>query len=187
LARLRDIRFGPNAARQAILLVTTCLIGLGFGLARPGFLSFGNFLNIGLQTAVISIIAFAMTCVIVAKGIDLSVGSTVAAAGVIGALALQAGWPPLLGLIAILLVGLGIGVLNGFLVTVIGVSPFIATLGTLALGRGAALSLSGASSIDVGQPLVVWFGSARVLGMPVSVIMSLLLLLCFWFLLNRTV
>jgi ribose transport system ATP-binding protein len=160
---------------------------LVFGLARPDFLTFSNFLNIGLQTAVISIIAFAMTCVIVARGIDLSVGSTVAVAGVVGALALQAGWPPLLGLIVILLVGLGVGVLNGFLVTVIGVSPFIATLGTLALGRGAGLSLSEASSIDVGQPLVLWFGSATVLGVPVSVVLSLLLLLCFWFLLNRTV
>ena len=184
---VRGIRFGPHATRQFILLATTCLIGLVFGLARPDFLTFSNFLNIGLQTAVISIIAFAMTCVIVARGIDLSVGSTVAVAGVIGALALQAGWPPLLGLIVILLVGLGVGALNGFLVTVIGVSPFIATLGTLALGRGAGLSLSEASSIDVGQPLVLWFGSATVLGLPVSVVLSLLLLLCFWFLLNRTV
>jgi ribose transport system ATP-binding protein len=183
----RRIRPGPHAARQIVLLVTTCLIGLGFGLARPGFLSLGNFLNIGLQTAVISIIAFAMTCVIVAKGIDLSVGSTVAVAGVVGALALQAGWTPLLGLVVILLVGLAVGALNGFLVTVIGVSPFIATLGTLALGRGASLSLSDASSIDVGQPLILWFGSARVLGMPVSVVLALLLLLGFWFLLNRTV
>jgi ribose transport system ATP-binding protein len=184
---VRGIRLGPHATRQFILLATTCLIGLVFGLARPDFLTFSNFLNIGLQTAVISIIAFAMTCVIVARGIDLSVGSTVAVAGVVGALALQAGWPPLLGLIVILLVGLGVGVLNGFLVTVIGVSPFIATLGTLALGRGAGLSLSEASSIDVGQPLVLWFGSATVLGVPVSVVLSLLLLLCFWFLLNRTV
>ena len=184
---VRGIRLGPHATRQFILLATTCLIGLVFGLARPDFLTFSNFLNIGLQTAVISIIAFAMTCVIVAKGIDLSVGSTVAVAGVVGALALQAGWPPLVGLTAILLVGLGVGALNGFLVTVIGVSPFIATLGTLALGRGASLSLSGASSIDVGQPLVLWFGSAGVLGIPVSVILALILLVCFWFLLNRTV
>ncbi len=187
LARLRGIRFGPHSARQILLLATTCLMVLGFGLARPGFLSLSNFLNIGLQTAVISIIAFAMTCVIVARGIDLSVGSTVAVAGVVGALALQAGWPPLLVLGVILLVGLGIGALNGFLVTVIGVSPFIATLGTLALGRGASLSLSGASSIDVRQPLLLWFGSSRVLGVPVSVILSLFLLLCFWFLLTRTV
>jgi ribose transport system ATP-binding protein len=187
LGGVRGIRLGPHAIRQFILLATTCLIGLVFGLARPDFLTVSNFLNIGLQTAVISIIAFAMTCVIVAKGIDLSVGSTVAVAGVVGALALQAGWPPLLGLIVILLVGLGVGALNGLLVTVIGISPFIATLGTLALGRGAGLSLSEASSIDVGQPLVLWFGSATVLGVPVSVVLSLLLLLCFWFLLNRTV
>lgn len=184
---MRGIRFGPQAVRQGLLLLTTCLIALAFGIASPGFLSFGNFLNIGLQTAVISIIAFAMTCVIVARGIDLSVGSTVAVAGIIGALVLQAGLPPLLGLFAILLAGLSVGALNGFLITVIGVSPFIATLGTLALGRGASLSLSGASSIDVGQPLVLWFGASRVLGVPVSIILSLFLLLCFWLLLNRTV
>ncbi len=184
---MRDIRFGPQVVRQMLLLVTTCLIGLAFGVASPGFLSLGNFLNIGLQTAVISIIAFAMTCVIVAKGIDLSVGSTVAVAGIIGALTLQAGLPPLLGLFAILLAGVGVGALNGFLITVIGVSPFIATLGTLALGRGASLSLSGASSIDVGQPLVLWFGSSQLLGVPVSVVLSLVLLVLFWVLLNRTV
>lgn len=183
----QGIRLGPQAMRQGLLLLTTCLIGLAFGFASPDFLSLGNFLNIGLQTAVISIIAFAMTCVIVAKGIDLSVGSTVAVAGIVGALTLQAGLPPLLGLLAILLAGLCVGALNGFLITVIGVSPFIATLGTLALGRGASLSLSGASSIDVGEPLVVWFGSSRILGVPVSVILSLLLLILFWILLNRTV
>jgi ribose/xylose/arabinose/galactoside ABC-type transport system permease subunit len=184
---LRGIIFGPHAARQILLLVTTCLLALGFGLASPDFLSLSNFLNIGLQTSVISILAFAMTCVIVARGIDLSVGSTVAVAGIIGALTLQAGWPPLLALIVILLVGLGIGTLNGLLVTVIGVSPFLATLGTLALGRGASLSLSEASSIDVGQPLILWFGSSRVLGVPAALIMALVLLFCFWFLLNRTV
>jgi ribose transport system ATP-binding protein len=184
---MRGIGFGPHAVRQTLLLVAICLMALWFGLMRPGFLSFGNFLNIGLQTAVISIIGYAMTCVIVARGIDLSVGSTVAVAGIVGGLALQAGWPPLLGLVVILLVGLAMGTLNGFLVTVIGISPFIATLGTLALGRGASLSLSDASSIGVGQPLVLWFGSARVFGVPVSVILSLFLLVCFWFLLNRTV
>lgn len=176
----------PQAARQGLLVATTGLLILFFGILRPNFLSVGTLLNIGVQTTVVCIIAFAMTCVIVAKGIDLSVGSTVAVAGVVGALTLEAGLPPSLGLLVILAIGLGVGTLNGVLVTLIGISPFIATLGTLALGRGAALSLSGASSIDVGQPLVLWFGSAALFGVPASVILSVLLLLGFWFLLNRT-
>ena len=177
----------PQTGRQLLLVGAILLLGAYFSVSRPNFLSLGNFINIGVQTAVIAIIAFAMTAVIIAKGIDLSVGSTVAVAGVVGAQVLQAGWPPFAGIAAVILTGFALGALNGFLITVVGLSPFIATLGTLALGRGAALSLSQASSIDVTNTLVLWFGSAQISIMPVSILLTLVLLAVGWFVLTRTV
>lgn len=169
------------------LIGTSVLLLILFGAMLPNFITAGNFINMGHQMAITAIIAFAMTAVILAKGIDLSVGSSLALAGIVGGLAFQSGVPPLLVLLLTLVVGVAVGVLNGFLVTVLKISPFIATFGTMAMCRGAALSLSNASSIQINDPALIWLGSYRIGLVPLSIILVAILLVAWWVLFNRTI
>ncbi len=89
-----------------------------------------------------------MTIVIISGGIDLSPGSTIALTGVVCALALQAGWPPLFALAAAVAVGGIVGLLNGLVITTFRVVPFIATLGMLGIARGVAKWISGEQTVN---------------------------------------
>lgn len=169
-----------------IIISISLLLLVLFGFMNPKFISINNFLSMGHQMAITAVIAFAMTAVILAKGIDLSVGSTLAVSGIVGALAFQSGMSSFTVLLVVLLAGALVGALNGFLVTNLNISPFIATLGTMAFGHGAALSLSNASSISIQDPTISWAGSAFLGPIPFTIIITLLLLLFWWVLLNRT-
>jgi ribose transport system permease protein len=105
----------------------------------PHFLTVSNLLNIAQQTSVNAIVAAGMTFVIVSGGIDLSVGSIVALAGVALGAMLQGGQSPLIAIPGAIAVGTGCGLLNGLLVSVGGLPPFIATLGMMSVARGTAL------------------------------------------------
>ncbi|TIL97218.1 MAG: ABC transporter permease, partial [Mesorhizobium sp.] len=83
--------------------------------------------------------------------------------------------------------GAAIGLLNGTLIGFAGISPFIATLATMAFARGLALSLSGASSIAVADPVLLFAGRETIGLLPVSVIIAAICLGLWWFVLNRTV
>jgi len=178
---------GAGFGNDLVLAGLILLVLVGFGLAGPGFLSFANLVSIGQQTAVIAIVGFAMTAVIIARGIDISVGSTLAISGIVAAQAYGATGSPLLGVVAALVAGGAIGLVNGLPISAVGISPFIATLATLAAGKGAALSLSGASSIPVDSPVLLWAGGADIAGFPASLLLALLLLAGWWGLLHRTV
>jgi len=169
-----------------VLAVTIVVVFAGFSIARPDFLSVENVRNIGQQTAVIAIIAVAMTLVILGRGLDISPGSTVALTGVIGALLLQDGVSTPLALAAVVLAGAGVGVVNGILIGALGVSPFMATLATLASARGAALLLSGDSGVGVDNATIAWLGDGRIGPVPVSIVVAALVVAAGWGLLNRT-
>ena len=114
----------------------------------------------------IAIVAFAMTAIIIARGIDISVGSTLAFAGVAAGLVHLATGSALLSGLAALAAGAAIGLVNGLLIGLAGISPFIAALATMAFARGLALSLSKASSISVTDPVLLYAGSASVGPIP---------------------
>ncbi len=120
------------------------VIGLGVLCAilwvlTPHFLTVSNLLNVAQQTSINAIVAVGMTFVIISGGIDLSVGSIVALSGVVLGSLLQGGQPLAVALAAALAVGIACGLLNGALVSVGGLPPFIATLGMMSVARGAAL------------------------------------------------
>src|ERR687896_9040 len=186
-ARVRG--WAAGVAEDPTLVVLGVTIGVvfaGFSIARPDFLSVENVRNIGQQTAVIAIVAVAMTVVIVGRGLDISAGSTVALAGVVGALLLRDGAGTAVALVAVVLAGAGVGVVNGTLVGALNVSPFMATLATLAAARGAALLLAGDSGVAVDNGTVSWFGEGRFGPVPVSVVVAALVVAAGWALLNRT-
>jgi ribose transport system permease protein len=134
-------RLGPIIGLLAIYILFA-LIG------PPSFSSTGNLETIARHTAIVGIAALGMTLVIIAGGIDLSVGSIIALVTVVIAALLQTGMNPLLAAIAGIAVGALCGLLNGLLITRVKVVPFIVTLGTLLVLRGAAKGLAHEQKID---------------------------------------
>lgn len=107
-----------------------------------------NLLTMTRQTVVVGIAAVGMTIVMIQGGIDLSVGSAVALTTVVIARLLQAGWGPLPAALAGVGVATAAGLLNGALVARIAITPFIVTLGTMSVLRGAAKGLASEQKID---------------------------------------
>jgi ribose transport system permease protein len=175
------LRAGP----LLILIILTLVIAV----VTPVFLTTRNVGNVLAQTAVISVLALGQLLVIVTKGIDLSVGSTLALATVSGALVFQSGESAILVLAVMLGTGLAVGLVNGVLFVGGRIPhPFIVTLATLTLVRGLALWFSDGRPIQ-GMPEVVGvIGGDSVLGwLPVSTFVVVAVALAVWMLLTRVV
>jgi len=164
MKRLPAERLLPFASLLAISVLLT--------IAAPEFLSTENLLDVLRRGSAVAIAAVGMTLVIVMGEIDLSVGSTVAWSGVVGALAAKAGAPLPLAIAAGIGAGAGVGLVNGLLVTRLGVSSFIVTLGTLSAIRGLALEAT--SGVAVGGLGERYQSLAADLAGPVSVPLLLL-------------
>jgi ribose transport system permease protein len=115
---------------------------------RPFLFTGANFKIILIQTVIVALGALGMTMIIVSGGIDLSVGSAVAFTGVLGAKLLVAGWGPWSAAAAVILAGGFIGILNGAIIAGLRMMPFIVTLGTMGIVRGAAKWLSGKQTVN---------------------------------------
>jgi len=178
--------FFSHYARQ--LGTLSGLLGLVLVLwaLTPHFLTVSNLLNVAEQAAIIAVVAVGMTFVIITGGIDLSVGSVLAFAGVVMASALHAGAPVPLALAVALGTGLFCGLVNGALITLGRLPPFIATLGMMSVARGTALMFT------EGRPVSGFSGGFRslatgeVLGVPVSVVIMVGVYVFAHFVLTRT-
>jgi ribose transport system permease protein len=124
------------------------LLVLVFSLTSPAFFTVGNGMTVALQVTSIALLGAGATFVIIAGGIDLSVGSVLALSGVLAALAVKAGAPVFLGMTLGILGGAACGVVNGLLVTRAKLPPFIATLGMMLVARGIALQITGARAVS---------------------------------------
>ena len=186
----------PDAAtllgRAAPLLFLLVLM-LIFSVLQPRFLSELNLFNVMRQISITGLIALGMTFVILTGGIDLSVGSVVALAGLVaGALnkgssanslslddAVAAGYPLLVSVGAAALVGLGAGLIQGIAITTLDVPPFVVTLGGLSAFRGAALLYSGGGPISSFDDSYRFWGQGKLGPVPVPVLVFLgLALVC---------
>ena len=134
--------------RQSGTLLGFFLILLFFALKLPDtFLTARNLINISQQLSMLAVVAATMTIVMVMNDFDLSVGSMASLSGIVAAMLFTAGYPVWVGLSAALLVGVFGGLFNGFLVSVVGILPFVATLGTLTVFSGLAFLLSDGKTI----------------------------------------
>src|SRR5258705_3237931 len=138
------------------------------------------------QTSINAVIALGMTFVILSGGIDLSVGSLLALSGVVLASALQAGWPVPAAIFAGLAVGGTSGVVNGLLITKCRLPAFIATLGMMSIARGAALVFTSGRPISGFGAGFRQLSTARVLGIPAPIVITIALYAIGHFLLTRT-
>ncbi len=173
--------------RYLMLALIILLLILVFSLITPSFLQFANIMNIIRQTSVLAIIAIGMTFIILTGGIDLSVGSNIAFSGAILALVLVGTGSVALSLLAAIAAGVAIGLLNGTMIGHTSISAFMTTLATMTLARGLALSMTGAKSIRVDTPLIIWLGQASWGPIPFVVFLVLLLYLLFHKLLRDSV
>lgn len=156
----------PRATFLPFILLALWLLIFAF---EPTFLSFGNITNLFRQTAIIGVLAVGQTIVIITRGIDLSVGSVLAFTNIITAQLLAGGTPLFVAILAALAVGGLVGLFNGILVYDAGITPFIVTLGSLTIFRGATLVVSDAQIITGLPGTLSRLAYASVLGIPVMV------------------
>ncbi|WP_442874025.1 ABC transporter permease [Aurantimonas sp. C2-4-R8] len=158
-----------------------------FAILEPRFLHPLNIFNVLRQVSISGLIAVGMTFVILTAGIDLSVGSLMALAGLVGAYVSKggledrfavaaadaAGNPLIFAVAAALAVGIAGGALQGLVITRLKVPPFVVTLGGLTAFRGAALLFSGGGPISGFSPAFTWWGQGRIGMVPIPVIIFL--------------
>ncbi|MEO8623789.1 MAG: ABC transporter permease [bacterium] len=126
-------RAGPALGLIVVILVFAVLTD------APGrYLSSFNLRIVLSQTVIVAVGAIGMTMIVISGGIDLSVGASIALTGVITALGIKQGWSPALAVLAAVLAGGVVGLVNGALITTLRVVPFIVTLGMLGIARGVA-------------------------------------------------
>jgi len=166
--------------------VIVVLLIVGAILKPDTFPTVDNFRAILTQASVVGVIAIGMTFVIATSGIDLSVGSIVAAAGVAGGLLVDNGgaWMFVLGALGFALL---LGTVNATAIAYGRVVPFIATLAMLAIARGLALQMSDKRPISlIDYDRLRWFGTGKIIGQPVSIWIFVAVSIAGWVLLNRT-
>jgi ribose transport system permease protein len=176
------VRRLPETTALIVFLIAECVF---FSIKSPFFLGWDNWLNILTAIAVIGIVAAPGTLLMTAGQFDLSVGSVTAFTSVVLAnLALSHSLG--LSLVVAVLAALSVGVINGFLVTVVGVNALITTLGTLAAFRGLSNVVASGQSVSVGG--FAGLGTDRpIFNIPVPVFLLIAVLAFFWFLMRYTV
>ena len=155
-------------------LVILCIV---MTILSPYFLTFNNLFNVGTQIAVIAILALGQTFVIVSGGIDLSVGSVLGLAGIVfGWATAVANLPLPLALALGVGAGASAGLINGLLITLGNLPPFIATLAMLSAARGLALVISGGIPLNPIPGPILSLGSGDLFGfVPLPVILMLVM------------
>lgn len=172
--------------RQFGTLLGLLVLCLALWILTPHFLTVTNLLNVAEQTAIIAIIAAGMTFVIITAGIDLSVGSVLAFSGVVMASLLQKGAPVIVALAVGIIVGFSCGVLNGLLISIGRLPPFIATLGMMSVARGAALLFTEGRPVSGFSDSFRYLATGKPLGIPMPVLLLLAVFFAANFLLTRT-
>jgi len=161
--------------RPYMLYIAFVILLVVFSLSSPWFLSVDNFLNIGRQTTLVSIIAVGMTFIIIARQIDLSVASTLALSGMAAALAMSQinnSW--IVGAIAGLGTGALVGLINGILTTQLSIPSFLVTLGSLSMARGLAMMVTNTKPVIItNETYFAIFGEGTFLGIPVPIAWTL--------------
>lgn len=164
-------------------------------VASPYFLATQNILNVLRQSSINGILAIGLTFVILTGGIDLSVGSIVALAGIVGAsfatvspVAAVAGapYPAVVAILVGLLVGLLAGTVSGVVVSRFRVPSFVVTLGMLSTARGLTMLYTDGKPVPSLTPEFRWMGTGQVLGIPAPIVILLAIFTIAWFVLTKT-
>jgi ribose transport system permease protein len=169
------MKINARLIQRLLPFLSLAILFIALSIASPYFLTANNLASVARQTAVFNTMALGMTIVIVAGGIDLSVGSILGLSGLVGTMALEAGYPIFVGVLVGIAVGTVCGFLNGLMITRLRINAFIVTLGTLGIYRGVALIISNGLPVHRIPPGFAFLGEGNLLGVPFVV---WLLVLC---------
>ncbi len=156
-----------------------------FGMMEPRFLDQANWFNIGRQGSYSIVLSLGLGLVMIAGGLDLSIGSTMSLASVMGAIAAKH-WGVPEGILCGIATGSLVGLVNGTLIAGAGIPPFIATLATLSGAGGLALVISGGLPVYQTPDGFDWLGTATVKSVPVMLLIAVAATIIFHFLLVST-
>jgi inositol transport system permease protein len=194
---LGNISFRQTIQKYGIVIVLILMIIL-LSIIQPAFLSATNIFNVLTQSSIFGIMALGMTFVIISKGIDLSVGSVLAFAGVVGASLGQISgatekyfpnlpvMPVIVPILTALLIGGFCGFINGFLIAKTKIPAFIATLGMLTIARGFSLIYTSGRPVSNLIPPLTALGGKLFNVIPVPVIIYFFMIFISYVLLNKT-
>ena len=172
---------------EYFIFVIFIVIVIGLTILKPSFITPKNLVNILKQASSNGILAFGMMFVIISGGFDMSVGSTVAFSGILAALLGQGNNPLVLALVAALLAGLGVGIVNGVGVAVGDLPPFIMTLGTMTAVRGLALLVSNGKPVIGMSEQYKAIAASSIAGIPMLAVFLVIVILICSFVLAKTV
>lgn len=188
-------KLGTSAKKAMLSGAALVLLFTVFALLKPKlFLARSNLINIAQQVVTYSIIGFGLTFCLVCGGTDLSAGSSMALSGIIVTTLLIRGVPLVFSILTALIFGILMGIFNGFSIEVLGVVPFVATLGTQWIFRGLANVLVDGKPIytntipseSVQKAFYVLGGGRMPSGLPYSVIITLVYGLILFVVLSKT-
>ena len=165
---------GTRLARVPGVAWMLAFLVIGFALSAESFLSGPNLMNIGLQSVILLMLALPMTLIIMTEGLDISMGAVLTLASVVLAWMLARGSGLQVALACALLTGMLFGLLNGSLVALLKLPPFVVTLGTLGAAQGLALVVTdGQSIVNIGQGIQAVY-AGRLLGIPIPLWMGVI-------------
>ncbi|AEI40568.1 ABC transporter permease subunit [Paenibacillus mucilaginosus] len=172
-----------NQLGMLIILVLLCVV---LALFAPYFTETNNILNILKQSSITAILAAGMTMVILTGGIDLSVGATLALAGVISVMLSNAGVPAGIAMLTGAAVGYTAGAVNGYFTAVAKLPSFVVTLGSMTYLRGIAFVISGGLPVVLQDKLFIFFGSGSLFGIPTPIYIMAVVYIAMFFVLKYT-
>lgn len=168
-----SIRRLVTADWSSAVIALIVVVGI-VGAFHPNFLAPGQLINVVQSSVYAALIAAGLVFLIPQNEIDLSVGGNYVLTGIVAALLMRAGMPPVFAIIISLGVAMGVGLLNAFTSQVIGIPSLIGTLAMSWMLRGLALALAGGTQVTgvpLSDPILAVLGGGRVLGIPVSIIL----------------
>jgi ribose transport system permease protein len=176
--------FSNTTSAITVVLFLICVV---LSQLSPGFLTSRNLYAVLAQSAVVGVAAVGGTFVIITGGIDLSVGAAIGFAAMLGALSVQHGYGAMPGIFLTLLIGMGVGAINGLSVAALRLTPFIVTLATMGMAQGLTLQANSGQSFYNLAPALTIFGGGRIFGgLPISVIVTVIVFVLGEILLQRT-
>ncbi|WP_282946871.1 ABC transporter permease [Cellulomonas endometrii] len=173
-------------ARESVTIVGALVFIALVGLAEPRFVQFENLTRVANSTVILALLAAGVAVVIITRNIDVSVGSTMALTGIVGGLLLRDGLPPVVVVPLVILLGAGLGAVNGLGVTVGRVPSIVMTLGTLGAYRGISFMITGGRSVEDVPVSYKQLGTSKALGIPVIVWAAAALLVVLMVAMART-
>jgi ribose transport system permease protein len=173
--------------REFVLLMVILVLSVFFSFTSPYFLTLGKWEAIAFGMLSDCIIAVGMVVVIVGGGFDLSVGATLALCGIIVAKLLNAGIPIWLAIsIGGILLGAGIGLFNGFLITKARINPFVVTLGMMSIGRGTGLAITQGRPLAGLPEAFDFIGQGYIFGFPFAIALLIVIIVVGDYLMRQT-